>query len=85
MHGRNDVTVLTGQVGTGSGLWPISQAILWPQTRFVGLDIVPVQVDLSALAAAEQTARSTSSGPASSGEGLWTGIERRVTWDRANL
>lgn len=72
------------QIGTGLGLWPISQALLWRNTQFVGLDAVPCQLDLGALSRAENMARSTSEG-APKEEGLWEGVEKRITWDQANL
>ena len=40
---------LTLQIGTGLGLWPIAQSKLWPNTRFVGLDRAPCQLDLGIL------------------------------------
>jgi hypothetical protein len=43
-----------------------------------------VQTDLGVLAAAERKARSTSDGIAP-GEGMWESVQRRITWDRANL
>ncbi|WVQ78309.1 hypothetical protein IAT38_000394 [Cryptococcus sp. DSM 104549] len=71
-------------IGTGSGFWPISQALEWPQASFVGLDLVPCQTDLSLLAEAERTARSTSQGVIT-GEGLWESVAKRITWQRANF
>ncbi|EIW69448.1 hypothetical protein TREMEDRAFT_62314 [Tremella mesenterica DSM 1558] len=71
-------------IGTGIGLWPISQALIWSNTTFVGLDMVPCQIDLSLLAQAERSARSTTSGIVE-GEGMWSSIEKRITWDRANF
>ena len=58
------------QLGTGLGLWPISQCVEWPNTAFIGLDVVPCQTDLSILAEAERSARSTSQGLAP-GRGVW--------------
>lgn len=72
------------QIGTGTGLWPISQALVWPETRFIGLDIVPCQVDLDALVRAERNARSTSAQTAH-GEGAWASVQRRVHWERGSL
>ncbi|WVQ98770.1 hypothetical protein IAU59_005901 [Kwoniella sp. CBS 9459] len=71
-------------LGTGAGFWPISMALQWPQTTFIGMDLVPCQVDLSLLASAERTARSTSDGKAK-GFGLWESVEQRITWQRGNF
>jgi SAM-dependent methyltransferase len=37
----------TLDLGCGSGAWIISAASLWPQTRFVGFDLVPQITNLS--------------------------------------
>jgi ribosomal protein L11 methylase PrmA len=37
----------TLDLGCGSGAWIISAASLWPQTRFVGFDLVPQIANLS--------------------------------------
>lgn len=37
----------TLDLGCGSGAWVISAASLWPQTRFVGFDLVPQATNLS--------------------------------------
>ncbi|WVF72193.1 hypothetical protein IAT40_007005 [Kwoniella sp. CBS 6097] len=71
-------------LGTGAGFWPISMALLWPQTTFIGMDLVPCQVDLSLLASAERTARSASDGKAT-GIGMWESVEERITWQRGNF
>lgn len=65
-------------------MWPISQALVWPKTTFIGLDIVPCQTDLSPLVECEKRARSTSEGMAH-GEGMWEDLARRISWDRADL
>ncbi|TYJ57213.1 hypothetical protein B9479_002128 [Cryptococcus floricola] len=72
------------KIGTGVGLWPISQALVWPDSTIVGLDIVPCQTDLSLLAQAEKNARSTSDGSAA-GEGMWESIQRRVKWEQVDF
>ena len=51
---------------------------------FVGLDLVPCQTDLSLLAAAERSARSTSQGLAA-GQGIWERLEEKVTWEQGDL
>ncbi|ODO03327.1 hypothetical protein L198_02172 [Cryptococcus wingfieldii CBS 7118] len=71
-------------IGTGVGLWPISQARVWPGSTIVGLDIVPCQTNLSLLAQAEKNARSTSDGSAA-GEGMWESIQRRVKWEQVDF
>lgn len=43
------VCELIVQIGTGLGLWPIAQSQAWPNTRIVGLDRVPCQLDLGIL------------------------------------
>lgn len=72
-------------VGTGSGLWPISQAIAWPNASIVGLDLVRCQVDLSRLATAERTARRSTTTESEQDQGLWESIEDRITWQRADF
>ena len=71
------------QLGTGLGLWPTSQSVEWPNTTFIGLDLVPCQTNLSILAEAERAARSTSRGPAPAS--AWERIEERVTWETGDL
>ncbi|OCF41311.1 hypothetical protein I317_04882 [Kwoniella heveanensis CBS 569] len=71
-------------LGTGAGFWPVSMALQWPQSTFIGMDLVPCQVDLSLLASAERTARSTSDGQAK-GLGVWESVEQRITWQRGNF
>ncbi|WWD15957.1 hypothetical protein CI109_100381 [Kwoniella shandongensis] len=71
-------------IGTGAGFWPISQALEWPECHFVGLDMVPCQIDLAQLAISERTARSTSSGSAQ-GLGMWESIQNRIKWRTSNI
>ncbi|KAL7424070.1 hypothetical protein Q5752_001655 [Cryptotrichosporon argae] len=71
-------------IGTGIGAWPISQALVWPDTQFIGIDLVPCQTDLAVLAAAERNARSTTGGTAT-GPGVWGSVEKRITFKRANF
>ena len=49
----------------------------------MGLDIVPCQVDLAALAGAERLVRASSEVAVE--DGLGEGVEKRITWDRGNL
>ncbi|WVW83046.1 hypothetical protein I302_105063 [Kwoniella bestiolae CBS 10118] len=72
-------------IGTGVGHWPISMALQYPNTTFVGLDLVPCQIDLSLLAEAEKRARSTRSGTSAEGMGMWESVEKRVQWQRGNI
>lgn len=72
------------QIGTGLGLWPISQALEWPDATFIGLDIAPCQTDLNLLAEAEKRSRSSKSGVPSD-TGMWESIAQRITWDRGDL
>nr|XP_018263819.1 uncharacterized protein I303_03692 [Kwoniella dejecticola CBS 10117]OBR85977.1 hypothetical protein I303_03692 [Kwoniella dejecticola CBS 10117] len=72
-------------IGTGAGYWPISMALEYPNTTFVGLDLVPCQTDLTVLADAERRARSTKAGQPPQGMGLWENLEKRVKWQRGNL
>ncbi|ORY27168.1 S-adenosyl-L-methionine-dependent methyltransferase [Naematelia encephala] len=86
MAGRHtfvdDAPTAVLDIGTGIGLWPISQALIWPQTTFVGLDPVPCQVDLTSLAWAERKGRCAS---VRRGQGIWEGVEKRIAWERANF
>lgn len=66
---------LTSQLGTGSGLWPISQALEWPTTRFVAADIVPCHIDLQTLAAAT----------ACIDDGTWESVADRIDFQQYNL
>ena len=50
----------TLDLGCGSGAWIISAASLWPQTRFVGFDLVPQIANLSVF---EETSTPNSAGP----------------------
>lgn len=36
-------------IGTGAGAWVVDSAKVWPQTEFIGLDLVPIQTPLSHL------------------------------------
>ncbi|WVQ70042.1 uncharacterized protein L199_008266 [Kwoniella botswanensis] len=72
-------------IGTGAGHWPISMALRYPDTNFVGLDLVPCQIDLSLLAEAEKRARSTKAGTSAEGIGMWESVEKRVKWQRGNF
>lgn len=72
------------QLGTGTGLWPISAALQWPETNIVGADIVPVQIDLDSLVAAEVRARTSSAGTAA-GAGMWASVASRIKFEQYNL
>ncbi|KAL1406898.1 hypothetical protein Q8F55_006310 [Vanrija albida] len=65
-------------LGTGTGLWPISAALQWPETHIVGADIVPVQIDLDALVAAEVRARTSSAG-------MWASVASRIKFEQYNF
>lgn len=66
------------------GLWPISAALQWRSARIIGADVVPCQVDVHALAAAESRARTSVSGEAD-GVGLWASVAARVEFRQFNL
>lgn len=72
------------QLGTGSGHWPVSMALQWPNATIVGLDAVPCQTNLLSLVELEKRARSTSDDVFQE-EGRWASVARRVKWDQANL
>ncbi|KAJ9098611.1 hypothetical protein QFC21_004258 [Naganishia friedmannii] len=68
-------------IGTGTGAWPIAMAQKWRGTMFVGLDIAPVQTDLSALATAEKMfSHEFPQQPESTSRISWQDIAGRVTW-----
>ncbi|WOO84474.1 uncharacterized protein LOC62_06G007993 [Vanrija pseudolonga] len=71
-------------LGTGTGLWPISAALQWPETNIVGADIVPVQIDLDSLVAAEVRARTSSAGTAA-GAGMWASVASRIKFEQYNF
>ncbi|WWC90002.1 uncharacterized protein L201_004932 [Kwoniella dendrophila CBS 6074] len=72
-------------IGTGAGHWPISMALEYPNTAFVGLDSVPCQIDLSVLADAERRCRSSKNGERPPGMGMWENLERRTQWQRGDF
>lgn len=75
------------QIGTGSGLWPVAQALAWPDASFTGLDIVPCQVDLSALAAAaDRLSTALVTSPEVEADSLvdWRSVASRIKWDTAD-
>lgn len=58
----------------------------WRDTTFVGLDIAPVQTDLSALSAAEQMFSHEFPEPTESTSKIsWQDIAGRVTWEIGDL
>ncbi|BEI81159.1 hypothetical protein CcaverHIS002_0203190 [Cutaneotrichosporon cavernicola] len=71
-------------LGTGTGLWPISAALQWRSARIIGADIVPCQIDVQALAAAETRARTSVSGEAD-GLGVWASVAARVSFQQFNF
>lgn len=72
------------KIGTGLGLWPISMALIWPEASFVGFDAVPCQADLRLLAAAERAAKTSTAGVSPS-EGIWSSVEKRISWQHGDL
>ncbi|CAK9779831.1 unnamed protein product [Cutaneotrichosporon oleaginosum] len=71
-------------LGTGSGLWPVSAALQWRDAKIIGADLVPCHIDLQALAAAETRARSSVSGEAD-GLGVWASVASRVSFQQFNF
>nr|ODN88522.1 hypothetical protein L204_06377 [Cryptococcus depauperatus CBS 7855] len=71
-------------IGTGTGLWPISQAIAWPETTIIGIDQVLCQTNLSALVSAERSAHATPTQPTLA-RGVWENVERRVRWEKVDF
>ncbi|GHJ87350.1 hypothetical protein NliqN6_3752 [Naganishia liquefaciens] len=73
-------------IGTGTGIWPITMAQRWRETTFVGLDISAIQTDLHALTkaqrmlAADKVPRATSAA-----ETDWQDLADRVTWHVADF
>ncbi|WRT67184.1 uncharacterized protein IL334_004150 [Kwoniella shivajii] len=72
-------------LGTGAGFWPISMALQYPTTTFVGLDLAPCQIDLSLLADAERRARSTRGGEMAEKMGIWESVDKRITWQKGDF
>ncbi|GMK57011.1 hypothetical protein CspeluHIS016_0308510 [Cutaneotrichosporon spelunceum] len=68
-------------LGTGTGLWPISAALQWRRARIIGADLVPCQIDVQALAAAETRARTSMSSEAG-GLGVWASVAARVSFQQ---
>jgi uncharacterized membrane protein len=65
--------------------WPITMAQRWPRSTFVGLDVVPVQIDLSTLARQQAASRRREEEDTRRPQVDYVDIEGRVRWQLGNL